>query len=141
MNRHVVLAEWRRSAQSLRAADLLSREGYPEDAVSRAYYAILYAAKAALLVHDVVTESHAGVRRMFGKHLVLAGHIEDQWSKYLARGSDDRLMADYDMGISFTDEEARFECRRSREFVERIRQYLLVQGLTDQELDQERGNG
>ena len=141
MSRHVVLAEWRRSAQSLRAADLLSREGYPDDAVSRAYYAILHAAKAALLVQDVVTESHAGVRRMFGKHLVLAGRIEDQWSKYLARGSDDRLMADYDMEISFTDEEARFECQRAQAFLERIRQYLLAQGLTEQELDQERGNG
>ena len=94
-----------------------------------------------MLVHDVATESHAGVRRMFGKHLVLAGHIEDQWSKYLARGSDDRLMADYDVGISFTAEESRFECRRSREFVERIRRYLLAQGLTEQELDPERRNG
>ena len=140
MNRHIVLAEWRRSAQSLGAADLLLRKSYPEDAVSRAYYAILHAAKAALLVHDVATESHAGVRRMFGKHLVHARHIEDQWAKYLARGSDDRLMVDYDVGISFTDEEAWFECRRSREFVERIRRYLLVRGLTEQELKKERDN-
>jgi uncharacterized protein (UPF0332 family) len=52
--------------RSLRAADLLVREGYREDAVSRAYYAILHAAKAALFGHDVATASHAGVRRMFG---------------------------------------------------------------------------
>ena len=141
MNRDVVLAEWRRSTQSLQAADLLSREDYREDAVSRAYYAILHAAKAALLVHDVATASHAGVRRMFGKHLVLTGHIEEQWSKYLGRSSDDRLMADYDAGISFTAEESRAECQRAREFVERIRQYLLAKGLTDQELEPERRNG
>ena len=99
VNRDVVLAEWRRSTQALQAADLLSREDYREDAVSRAYYSILHAAKAALLVHDVATASHAGVRRMFGKHLVLTGDIEGQWSKYLGRSSDDRLMADYDAGI------------------------------------------
>ena len=141
MNRDVVLAEWRRSTQSLQAAELLAREDYREDAVSRAYYAILHAAKAALLVHDVATASHAGVRRMFGKHLVLAGHIEGQWSKYLGRSSDDRLMADYDAEISFTAEQSRFECQRAREFVERIRRYLLAKGLTEQELEPERDNG
>ena len=140
MNRDVVLAEWRRSTQSLRAAELLSREDYREDAVSRAYYAILHAAKAALLVHDVTTASHAGVRRMFGRHLVHTGYIEGRWSNYLARGSDDRLMADYDTGMSFTAEESGIECQRAREFVERIRQYLLAKGLTEQELEPERRN-
>ena len=78
---------------------------------------------------------------MFGKHLVRTGHIEEQWSKYLAGSSDDRLMADYDAGISFTTEESRLEYQRAREFVERIRQYLLARGLTDQELEPEHGNG
>ena len=141
MNRDVVLAEWRRSTQALQAADLLSREGLREDAVSRAYYAILHAAKAALLVHDVATASYAGIRRMFGKHLVLTGDIEGQWSKYLGRSSDDRLMADYDAGISFTAEESRAECQRAQAFLERIRQYLLAKGLTDQELEPEHRNG
>src|SRR2546422_2311614 len=69
MNRNMVLAEWQRATQSLHAAELLAREGYREDAVSRAYYAILHAAKAALFVHDVATTSHAAVRRIFGRHL------------------------------------------------------------------------
>ena len=141
MNRDVVLAEWRRSTQSLRAADLLSREDCPEDAVSRAYYAVLHAARAALLVHDVRTASHPGVRRMFGRHLVRTGRIEASWAKYLAASSDDRLAADYDAGISFSTEESRLEWQRAREFVERIRQYLLANGLGEQELDKEHDNG
>ena len=141
MNREVVLAEWRRSAQSLRAAELLSREGYPEDAVSRAYYAILQAAKAALLAHDVAAESHAGVKRLFGKHVVRTGHIEGQWAEYLARSADNRLTADYDSEICFVDEESRLECERAREFAERVRAYLLASGLTEQELAAERDDG
>ncbi len=58
MNRGMVLAEWQRATQSLRAAELLTREDYHEDAVSRAYYAIQPAAKAALFVHD--TRSNRG---------------------------------------------------------------------------------
>ena len=57
MNRGLLLAEWRRALRSLAAAGLLAREGFAEDAVSRTYYAILHAAKAALLVHDVTVET------------------------------------------------------------------------------------
>ena len=77
---------------------------------------------------------------MFGKYLVRTGQIDAQWSKYLAWSFDNRLMADYDAGISFTAEKARLECRRAQEFVERIQQYLLAKGLTGQELEPERGN-
>lgn len=66
-------------------------EGYHDDAVSRAYYVVLHAAKAALLVHDIAAESHTSVRRLFGKHLILTGAIEPEWSKYLGGSLDDRL--------------------------------------------------
>lgn len=138
MNRGVVLAEWRRSMQSLRAAELLSQA---EDAISRAYYAILHAAKAALLVHELEARSHAGVRRMFGQHLVLAGHIESEWAQYLAGSSDERLIADYDVGMSFTVSESEFECQRARRFVQRIRRHLLKEGLSEQELEVVPGPG
>jgi len=49
----MVLAEWRRALDSLAAAELLAAEGYGADAISRAYYAALHAAKAALQVRDV----------------------------------------------------------------------------------------
>lgn len=135
MNRVVVLAEWQRAMQSVQAAELLSQAGFAEDAVSRAYYAILHAAKAALLAHEVETKSHAGVRRMFGQHLVLTGHIESEWARYLAGSSDDRLIADYDVGMSFTASESKLECQRARDFVQRIRRHLLAKGLNERELE------
>ena len=106
--------------------------------MSRAYYAILHAAKAALLTHGVAAESHSGVKRMFGKHLVRAGHVEGRWAEYLTKSADDRLTADYDSGVCFAADEARLECERAREFAERIRAYLLASGLTEQELAAER---
>ena len=51
---------------------------------TRACYAILHAAKAALFVHDVAVASHASVRRMFGLHLVRTGEIEREWARCLA---------------------------------------------------------
>src|SRR5215510_7925569 len=85
MNRTLVLAEWQRAGQALRAAEVLTDAGYPADALSRAYYATLHAAKAALSVHNVVTASHAAVRRMFGLHLIRTGEIEREWASNLGK--------------------------------------------------------
>ena len=130
-----------RATTTLRAPELLVREGYHDDAVSRAYYVILHAAKAALLVHDIAAESHGSVRRLFGKHLILSGGIEPEWSKYLGGSLDDRLAADYDIGTSFSSDEAEGQCRSATEFVERIRRYLVESGLTDADLAREVGDG
>jgi uncharacterized protein (UPF0332 family) len=78
MNRILVLAEWQRARQALRAAEALAEAGYAADALSRAYYATLHAAKAALDVHDVATASHAAVRRMFGLQVIRTGEIEGE---------------------------------------------------------------
>ena len=107
MNKIMVIAGWQRAWRALRAAEVLAREGLHEDAVSRAYYATLHAAKAALFIHDIATESHAAVRRMFGLHLIRSGEIESMWSSNLGESLDDRLAADYDASASFSSEEAR----------------------------------
>ena len=134
MNRNMVAAEWSRAREALRAAETLTRERCYADAISRAYYAILHASKAALHVHDVAAESHAAVRRMFGLYLVRSGEIEPEWSAYLVESLDDRLAADYDVESSFSREDAKSECRRNREFLSRIRRYLLKKGFKEIEL-------
>lgn len=134
MNRNMVLAAWRRSREALRAAESLTRDSCYADAISRAYYAILHAAKAALFVHDVAAESHAAVRRLFGQHLIRPAEIEPEWSAYLVESLDDRLAADYDAEASFSAKDARLECRRSREFLNRIRRFLTSNGIKPSEL-------
>ena len=64
MNKTLVLAEWRRAAESLGAAESCRRDGYYADAISRTYYVILHAAKAALQLRDIASESHAAVKRL-----------------------------------------------------------------------------
>ncbi|MYD86805.1 MAG: HEPN domain-containing protein [Acidobacteria bacterium] len=135
MNRELLLVEWRRSVRGLEAARLLAREGYAEDAVSRTYYAILHAGKAALLVHDVTVDSHAALRRLFSEHLVPAGRIEREWSAQLRVGLDDRLAADHDPVHVVAAEDALQEVERATAFVARIRSYLLDNTLTDSDLE------
>ena len=72
--------------------------------------------------------------RMFGLHLIKSGEIEPNWSAYLTAGLDDRLAADYDVETEFSRKEARSESVRAGEFLKRIKQYLLKNGLKETEL-------
>ena len=141
MNRRMVMAEWRRAVEALRAAEVLLNRNYCADSVSRAYYAIMHAAKAGLYVHDVDATSHAGVKRMFGLHLVQSGRIETRWSRCLGEGLDDRLEADYNVFISYSQEETRQECERAQGFLDRLREYLIANGFDERDLDRAVGRG
>lgn len=109
--------------------------------MSRAYYAILHAAKAALQLQGIAAESHAAVKRLFGLHLVQTGLIEVEWGSFSGESLDLRLAADYDVETRFSEVDAREECDRARAFLTRIRELLLVNGLTPEELQTETLNG
>ncbi|MCA9448968.1 MAG: HEPN domain-containing protein [Candidatus Omnitrophica bacterium] len=135
MNRGLVLAEWRRGLESLEAAKVLANQGWSTDSISRAYYATLHAAKAVLQVHGVVPESHSAVRRMFGLHLIQSGEVEKEWATILAHTFDDRIVADYDVEVSFDENQALEEVNRAQNFQDRMREYLISKGFASSELD------
>jgi uncharacterized protein (UPF0332 family) len=124
-----IQAEWRRAQKALQAAQLLHQKGLSEDAISRAYYATMHAAKAALLVHDVVAESHAAVRRLFGQVLVMAEGMEREWAQILARGHDQRGAAEYNVDFEVDEGAAERLVRDAQRFVERMAAYVVSKGL------------
>jgi uncharacterized protein (UPF0332 family) len=126
-----IQAEWRRSLKAQGAADLLLEAGFYEDAVSRAYYAVLHAAKAALLARDIVTESHTSVRRLFGKELVQQGLLEKEWAMILAYEQDERASADYDVELTFSQEVAGQRVKQAQRFLKRIFSFLQAQELDE----------
>ena len=117
-------AEWQRAQQALQAADLLQTHGLAADAISRAYYATMHAAKAALLAQDVMAESHAAVRRLFGQILVQTGEIEREWAAVLARAHDRRATADYSIDTVFSPEDTGQLVHDAHRFLARIAYYL-----------------
>ena len=82
MNLDLAIAEWKRANRSLRAASSCLLHQCHADVVSRAYYAVFHAAKAALAFHGgTLPGSHGGVRQQFGIRLVESGLIERRWGK------------------------------------------------------------
>ncbi len=123
-----VQAELLRVEKSLAAARSLLRENFLEDALSRAYYSILHAARAVLLAEGVSVSSHRAVRRLFGSHLIKTGKLEVRLAKILAEEQDDRFLADYDAWFHTERERAEKRVSEAAEFLAAIDLFLKSQG-------------
>ena len=128
------LAEWRRARASLGAAGSCRRDGYHADAVSRAYYAVLHAARAALESSGAdVPRTHEGVSNRFGLHFVVTGLIERHIAAEIGRLHSLRGRADYDVGALFDEASAQDAISRAEAFLNRIRE-LLATSIPDDQL-------
>lgn len=123
-----VQAELLRAEKSLDAARTLLKENFLEDALSRAYYAILHAARAVLLAEGVGVSSHRAVRRLFGSHLIKPGKLAVRLAKILAEEQDDRFLADYDAWFHAERERAEKRVSEAAEFLTAIDLFLKSQG-------------
>ena len=125
-NKSLMLArkEMDRARKSLRAAQILLGYELHEDAVSRAYYAVLHASKAALATVNIFPTSHQSVRRMFGLHLVKTDRIEREYATILTSEQEDRELSDYDITISLEKDRASQRVNDAQRFVDRIECYL-----------------
>ena len=113
------IRELERAGKSLLAAKILLEKGLSEDSVSRAYYAVLHSAKAALYINGIESKTHEGVRKMFGLHLVKTGKIEKEFSDIITEEQEDRTISDYDVEIEINEERAEQRFYEAKRFVER----------------------
>jgi len=113
-----------RAKKALMAAKALLEKQLFEDCVSRAYYAVLHAAKSALSREDIQTESHQAVRKMFGLHLVKTGKIEREYASILIAEQEDREIGDYDIDVEIDEETASKRVWDAEKFINRIEKYL-----------------
>ena len=98
--------------------------GLYADAVSRAYYAVMHGAKAALESRQVSVTNHRGVRSRFALHFVRPGLVEREWSSYIVNSFKARVAADYDATALFDEADAQEACDTAAAFLARIRELL-----------------
>lgn len=116
--------EWRRARDCIGAAHVCHSGGFYADAISRAYYAVMHAAKAALAVHGVSPVSHPAVANRFGLVIVQAGLAESHWVSEITHLSLLRMDADYKVSRPFSEAESINACVRADAFLVRIRKLL-----------------
>jgi uncharacterized protein (UPF0332 family) len=79
-----------KAERSLRAANRLLEAGDYDFAVSRAYYAMFYAARAFLLTRNVRRSKHSGVLAPFNSEFIKNGELPAELFTLLRDGFEDR---------------------------------------------------
>lgn len=128
MSREEIQSLLDRARRSLRSARNLLEDGDHDFAVARAYYAVFYAATAALLVRDIKRTKHVGVIAAFGQHLVKAGPLTPAHQKMLQAAFRDRIEGDY-AGTFPSREDVEHRLEEARQFVEAVADFLGAEGL------------
>lgn len=122
------MKEWEkhfeRAEEKLRSANLLFENNMFTDAISEAYYAMFYAAKALLASKSIYPRTHAGVVSQFGLQFVNRGLVEELYAKSLAKAQTKREKADYDIYYEPSKEEAESVIEDAEKFLERIKRAL-----------------
>jgi len=121
----LITAQIEKSREKLDAAKTLLREGFIDDAISRAYYSMFHAASAVLLSEGMTVEGHSALKTMFGLHLIKTGKIEKKYGQWLNKLKDERENGDYDIFTSFELEDAKNGVNEAEEFLEEMRKYLI----------------
>lgn len=104
---------------------LMAQRYYPE-AVARAYYAMFYAAKAALTLEGIGVSKHSAVISAFGRYFARTGRVPNRLHEALRAAFNDRHKADYALILTISEQDARRRLEQADEFISQAR------GLLDQ---------
>ncbi len=125
MNHNAIRLEWKRAVETLESAELLFGNQYYTGALSRAYYSVLYAAKAAFLVQNVVTASHSGLRNRFGELFIKSGIFDKEFGRIISDLYNMRSTADYDSSFEPHQDEVKEKIENAHKFLNRVKEYLI----------------
>lgn len=95
-----------------------------DDAVSRAYYAMFYAAKAALLSEGVDLRRHSSAVTKFRELFVVTGRVDAEYLRYLGRAQSARERSDYAPFAPFSKEGTEDIINTASAFIGKIKELL-----------------
>jgi len=105
----LIIVQIKKGKEKIDAAKVLLKEGFIDDAISRAYYCMFHAVSAVLLAEGITVDSHNALKTMFGLHFIKTGKIDKKYGRWLNRLKDERENGDYDIFTSFNHEDAQRE--------------------------------
>jgi uncharacterized protein (UPF0332 family) len=108
----------------LEAARHLLKEEFYDDAVSRTYYSMYFAASALFLGRDIQVKTHRGLIARFGQEFVEKGLIERHFGQILRIAEELRSEADYSITRDISEEEAAMVVEDARGFLLRAREFI-----------------
>ncbi len=108
----------------LSTAENTLNTGDYDSCVSRCYYAMFFMAEAVLLTKSITASSHKGVISLFGEHFVKTKILERNLGKALNDAYDKRLVGDYGVGFTVSEQQAKDLLKTAQDFFQKLKSYL-----------------
>ena len=107
----------------LAAARSTLEAGFPFTAVGEAYYALLYAARAALSEEELYAKTHSGTWSLFRQTFVATGRLPAELVEPVEQTRERREAADYE-AQNPTPQQAAADVRHAEAFVTAVAELL-----------------
>lgn len=114
----------RLAGDKIKTAKILLKNHKYRDTISRAYYAVYYAAKAFLLSYGQDPHTHKGVDILFRQFCATHKKPEISFAKMLSVMREARLNADYREKVRITKQDAKETIDMARAFLKEIRSLI-----------------
>lgn len=116
--------------QALHTAESQFQQGSDYLVVAnRAYYAIFYAANAALATQGRQLSRHPAVMALFREHFIKSGAIEPSYLYDYDEAMKRRHLSDYDLNAAISADFVRVSLEAAQRFVSRVERYLHAHGF------------
>jgi uncharacterized protein len=112
------------ASELLTDAEVLLKAERWNAAVSRSYYAMFHAARAALLQLNVETYTHQGVNTQFAKHYIKTGIFDKSLSFAFSKMLEMRMISDYEIGFNAKRQDAEYAYSEAGMFIDTIKKHL-----------------
>jgi uncharacterized protein (UPF0332 family) len=109
-----------RSKESFEEALILAQNEKWNTVINRLYYACFYSVIALLLKNEIKTQTHDGVRTLFGLHFIKTGKIDKEKGKLFSKLFDYRQKGDYGDLYDFDEEFTKPLILEVRSFIDEI---------------------
>lgn len=115
------------SEETLREAEILVESGLLKGALNRAYYAMFYAACAALVWERVkLPKSHRALITLFYRHLVESKKMKRDFHRDLVRAFQLRQQGDYEVQVQVGENEVRGTLEKPSSFVAEVKKMMAA---------------
>lgn len=127
----LILYRLEKAKSTLNEVHLLVENELWNTAVNRLYYASYYAVHSILLSHDLIPQTHSGVRHLFGLHFIKTGLIDKELGKFFSDIYDKRQSGDYSDYIEFSESEVVSLIAPTKKLITSIEAYLYYNILNE----------
>jgi uncharacterized protein (UPF0332 family) len=110
---------------ALEVAESLYKQGFPQDAASRIYYAMFYAAQALLKAEGIEVMKHSAVESALGYHFAKTGRMDQKYHRMLINARKVREIVDYDIQEEAVEPTATLKLEDGKEFVAMMKAMIM----------------